>query len=227
MERPDPRLYSAVQFIKPGSRCIDVGTDHAYLPIYLVESGICPQVLASDINQGPIDSASQHIRAAGLEDKILTRRADGLSGLENFRPDTVLIFGMGGELIARILEDAPWTKSKETDLVLQPMSRVGLLRAFLYENGYSIIGEALSQSGRIYQTLHARYTGEKTEYTQEELLLGRWNIEHPSPLFVDFVRHEKQVLERVREGKAQSKHADLSYENEMIALLAKRLENLS
>ncbi len=222
----DPRLQSAIPFIPVGARCIDVGTDHAYLPIYLAEHGISACLLASDINQGPIDAAKEHIRAAGLSHLIETRRTDGLQGLADFRPDCILIFGMGGELIMKILADAPWTKNERITLVLQPMSRASLLRRFLLEQGYTIVGESLSKSGRLYQTIAARYTGHTEVYTEEELLLGRENLLHPSPLLRAFVTHEKQVLEKVKAGKERSEEASLAYETEMIEILTKRLETL-
>lgn len=223
---PDPRLLSALPYLTRGGKCVDVGTDHAYLPIYLVKEGIVSHAMACDINEGPLLSAREHIAASGLSDRIGTLRTDGLQGLCDYAPDDVLIFGMGGELIIRILSDAPWVKSKSIGLILQPMSRAHLLRRYLSENGFAILGETLSRSGRIYQTIYARYTGENDFYTEEELLLGRLNIEQNPPLFVDFVRHERDVLQRVLVGKEQSRDADTAAEREMIQILNDRLEKL-
>ena len=210
--QPDARLLSAVPFLKPGGRCVDVGTDHAYLPIYLVHRGICSAALACDINQGPLQSAREHIAAAGLEGAIGTRVTDGLHGVEEFAPDDVMIFGMGGELIVKILDEAPWVRNPGIGLILQPMSRAAILRQYLVSHGFAILGEGLSRSGKIYQTVHAVYCGKNTAYNEEELLLGRWNIETNPPLFADFVRHERTVLEKVLQGKARSQTADTAEE---------------
>lgn len=223
---PDARLLSALPFLTHGGRCIDVGTDHAYLPIHLVANGICREALACDINEGPLASAREHILEFGLADRIDTRLTDGLHGLCDYSPDDIMIFGMGGELIVKILQEAPWVKDREIGLILQPMSRASVLRQYLTQNGFAITGEALSKSGRIYQTLHARYCGKNETYTEEELLLGRQNILNPSPLFCEFVRHELSVCQKVIRGKERSESADCSDERRMERILIERLEKL-
>ena len=224
--RPDPRLLSAVPYLTRGGRCIDVGTDHAYLPIYLVSEGIVSHAMACDINRGPLESAKEHILAAGLENQIETFLTDGLQGLEAFDADDVMIFGMGGELIIKILSAAPWVRNANIGLILQPMSRANLLRKYLTENGFEIMGETLSKSGKIYQTIHARFSGKKSVYNEEELLLGRCNMEGNPPLFADFVAHELQVAKRVLQGKALSATAHTEEEERIIEILTKRLESL-
>ena len=99
--RPDRRLLSAVPYLTRGGKCIDVGTDHAYLPIYLIKEGIVSHAMACDINRGPLESAKEHILAAGLEGRVETFLTDGLQGLSDFGADDVMIFGMGGELIIK------------------------------------------------------------------------------------------------------------------------------
>ena len=225
--RPDSRLLSAVPYLTKGGKCIDVGTDHAYLPIYLVKEGIVRRAMACDINQGPLQSAKDHIFAAGLGDSVETFLTDGLRGLDFYHPDDVMIFGMGGELIIKILSDSPWVQNKGIGLILQPMSRANLLRAYLVENGFEILGETLSESGKIYQTIYARFSGKKSVYNEEELLLGRLNIETNPPLFADFVRHELSVWQKVLEGKERSATADAEEERRMIRILTKRLEILA
>ena len=224
--RPDPRLLSALPYLTRGGRCIDVGTDHAYLPIYLVSEGIVSHAMACDINKGPLESAKEHILAAGLANQIDTFLTDGLQGLEFFGANDIMIFGMGGELIIKILSEAPWVRNAGIGLILQPMSRANLLRKYLTENGFEILGETLSRSGKIYQTVYARFSGEKYAYNEEELLLGRYNVEHTPPLFADFVAHELQVAKRVLQGKEQSASASTEEDKRMIEILTKRLESL-
>ena len=223
---PDTRLRSAVPYLHRGGRIIDVGTDHAYLPIYLVKEGFCAHALACDINQGPIDSARANISAAGLSDRISTLRTDGLHGCEKFAPDDVLIFGMGGELIAKILSEAPWIKNERITLVLQPMSRVQMLRRWLLENGFEILGESITREEKYYQTIAARYCGRTDCYSEEELLLGRWNIQTKPPYFEALVRHEIGVYEAILRGKSKSESADTNDEERILKFLKERLESL-
>ena len=212
---PDARLLSAVPYITAGGRIVDVGTDHAYLPIYLVRQGLVSGALACDINQGPIHSARANIAAAGLDGSIGTLLTDGLHGVESYSPDDVLIFGMGGELIVRILSEAPWIRDGRIGLILQPMSRASVLRKWLTENGFSITGETITFEDKYYQTLAARFTGKNEEYSETELAVGRLNIAQRPSLFHDFVRHEIGVLDAVLRGKARSANADTSFEERM------------
>ena len=161
-----PRLMTAVPFVRGGRLLADIGTDHAYLPIYLCEQGILTPVatgsgetlcaLAADINKGPVERADQHIAEAGLTTRIRTVQTDGLTGLDRYDPADIIIFGMGGELIAAILEASPWVNRAGKRLILQPMTHAEKLREYLLSAGYAIIGETLSREGeRIYQTLCA------------------------------------------------------------------------
>jgi len=181
-----PRLMTAVPFVRSGHLTADIGTDHAYLPIYLCETGRLTPVLAkngetlcaiaADINQGPVDRADQHIASAGLSRCIRTVRTDGLNGLDVYDPDDVIIFGMGGELIASILAAAPWVNASGKRFILQPMTHAEKLRAYLLSAGYVIKGEILSREGdRIYQTICAEPgNGEaRDELSSAELAVGQ------------------------------------------------------
>jgi len=181
-----PRLLTAVPYVRAGHLVADIGTDHAYLPIHLCEAGILSPVtaangarvaaIAADINQGPVDRATEHIAAAGLSDCILPIRTDGLIGLDAYDPTDVIIFGMGGELIATILAASPWVLAGDRRLILQPMTHAEKLRAFLIENGLSIIGETLSQEGhRLYQTICAEPRGNVPAPAQD-LTPAEWYV---------------------------------------------------
>ena len=195
------RLSAAASFVRDGAVCADIGTDHAYLPIHLVGKGIADFAVASDINEGPIASANENIKKYGLEQSISVRRADGLAGIEVFRPDDIMILGMGGELIARIIEDAPWTKDNGINLCLQPMTHPEYLRKFLLDNGYEIIDEAIAEEEKIYQIILARYSGVSDSYTPEELLLGKINIARGGEALIRLGEHWIKVIERRAEGK--------------------------
>ena len=223
---PSARLCSALPYLKKGGAIIDVGTDHAYLPIYLVGQHISSRALACDINRGPIESAERNIAAAHLTKKIDTLCTDGLHGAENFDADDILIFGMGGELIIRILSEAPWIKNANIGLVLQPMTRAHLLRRWLLENGFEIVGETITLEDRYYQTIAARYCGNVEEYTEEELLLGRLNIQNQAPHLAGFIKHEIGVWEAILRGKSRAIDADTRDEERVLKFLMARLETL-
>ncbi len=156
----DHRLLSAVEFIRPKDVVADIGTDHAYLPIYLIQNGHCSKAVACDINQGPLNSAKKHIQEAGLDEQIDLCLTDGLHGVDKYCPDTIMIFGMGGELIARILDEAPFVLRKGIRLILQPMTHMEDTRRWLYSHGFEIIKEVMSEeAGKTYFTFCADYRG--------------------------------------------------------------------
>ena len=166
------RLCSAASFVRQGAVVADIGTDHAYLPIFLLKAGISPRAFAADINEGPLKKAEENICAAGLSDKIECRLLDGAAGLSGLGITDYAICGMGGELIADIIERAPHLKDKGIRLILQPMSRQEHLRSYLLSTGFSLIGEAYSSdSGKDYLCLLAEYSGERKELSLSDAYL--------------------------------------------------------
>ncbi len=212
-----PRLATAVPYVRAGHLLADVGTDHAYLPIHLCEAGILTPVaakngvsiaaIAADINQGPVDRAVEHIAEAGLSDRILPIRTDGLVGLDAYDPTDIIIFGMGGELIASILEASPWALTGDRRLILQPMTHAEKLRAFLIEHGMSVIGEALSQEGhRLYQTVCAEPRGDAPTPTlsHAELYVGspdHYTSPDQRALYAKLIERTMQTEQRARDAR--------------------------
>ena len=130
-----PRLLAAAELVREGAFIADVGTDHAYLPIYLCLEERIRGGVASDINRGPIERAKENIEKYGLSERISTELTDGLCNIEKYSPEDILVLGMGGELIASIIDAAAWTKNSDIRLCLQPMTHAEHLRKYLYENG--------------------------------------------------------------------------------------------
>ena len=193
---------TAVGFVRRGRVFADVGTDHAHLPIYLYKKGLVKKAVAADVNSMPLESAKRNIALNHAQKGIDTVLSDGLKELKDFEPEDIAIFGMGGELICRIISDAPWTKDKNIRLILQPMTKQDEVRKFLLDEGYSIVGEELSfDDGKLYQTICAEYSGERVEYTPAELILGRHNIENGGELFKAFLRGRIDVYKARLEGK--------------------------
>lgn len=170
------RLNAAFDLIREGRTVADIGTDHAYLPIALVSSGKCKKAFASDIGKGPLERASQNIREAGLDGVIETVLTDGVAYFDGIA-DEIVIAGMGGELIYRIISDAPFLKNGDIHMVLQPMTKVPFLRQALLSEGFYIDREKLvKEDGKIYTILSVAYDGVKRELSLLDALTG--NIEN-------------------------------------------------
>lgn len=166
------RLLCAASFVERGASVADIGCDHAYLPIYLVKENIARSVIACDINEGPCETARENIRRQGLGKVISVRCTDGLYGIEDFAPDNIVICGMGGDLIFRIISESAYTKENRPLLILQAMTKVNELRASLLCSGYNIEKEALVYDDRLYEVIVCRYDGIKREWSEVELLTG-------------------------------------------------------
>ncbi len=167
------RLLKVSEYIRDGAVLCDVGCDHAKLPIYLSRQGRIKHAYATDINIGPIESARSNINDSGLSDKIQCILTDGLWGTEGLSITDISICGMGGELIADILGNCTYIKDEDLNLVLQPMTHIHDLRRYLFENGFYIYDEALTEeSGKLYTIICAKYTGNKTVYNEAQLYLG-------------------------------------------------------
>lgn len=169
----DPRLMSAAEFVRAGSVLADIGTDHGYLPVFLLLEGKIKRAVLSDVNEGPLRSAAAHAKEAGVEGRVEILLADGCSMLANRGIEDYTICGMGGELIAEIISHAPHLKDKNVNLVLQPMSRVGHLRRYLTSEGFDILAERYSYSaGHYYVCLRAVYSGEARTIDAVDAELG-------------------------------------------------------
>lgn len=203
----DARLLSSADFVRAGAVLADVGTDHGYLPIFLLKSGKITRAVLSDINEGPLASARANIEEAGLADKCELVLTDGAGALAGRGITDYAICGMGGELIAEIVDKAPEMKTPGVRLILQPMSRQAHLRKFLYENGFSILEERYSTAdGKSYLCILAEYSATPRELSEEEYELGA-----DAPHVIDkedylrFLRKKYDSVSRVIEGKALGK----------------------
>lgn len=160
-----PRLRACADWVTRGGTACDVGTDHAYLPVYLLQAGICPAVTACDIGEGPLEAARQTAARYALSAQITLKLTDGLQGVAPADFTDIIIAGMGGETIAAILGAADWSVPSP-QLILQPMTRAAWLRTWLAANGYATLRErAVREGGRIYCVMAVRYTGDKAALT--------------------------------------------------------------
>lgn len=164
------RLLCVAQSVPKCGSVVDCGCDHGHVSIYIAKNAIAERVTASDINRGPLDNAEREIAAARLTGRITTVLTDGLDGISPH--DCVVIAGMGGETIADIIARAPWTKGDCT-LVLQPMTRIEMLREYLYREGFSITKECfVEEGGHMYCVITSCFTG-AAEYKPFEKYISR------------------------------------------------------
>ncbi len=206
--RPDARLAAVAVQVREGVTLYDVGTDHAYLPVYLMEQGRISHAIASDVAEGPLASAKETVAMAGLADRIETVLSDGLRNVTLCPPCDVTIAGMGGDLMARILSDEPAVKDGDVRLILQPMTKQEHLRRYLADNGFSIDTELVAEAGKLYEILVCHYTGEPYALSDEELLIGRRGARREDALFYRLVEKKRQALCRTAEGKRRGGETD-------------------
>lgn len=156
--RLDNRLMACAEFVRSGKKLADIGTDHAYLPIWLVLQGKVSQAVAADVKEGPLCAAKENIDKYGVSKQITTRLSDGLQEIDAAEAEDIVLAGMGGELIVRILSQAMWLKSEEKQLILQPMTGAKELRIFLREEGFCVKEEkAVSCNDKLYTIMRVVY----------------------------------------------------------------------
>ena len=215
----DERLSAAASMVRAGVRFADIGSDHAYLPIYLCSVGKVECALASDINKGPVAAAVENIAQYGVEGKVTAILSDGLCGARDFSPEDIAILGMGGELIVSIIDKAEWVKDKNIRLILQPMTHAHTLTKYLLDNGFSIVDEKIcatlsTRSDRIYRVIAAEYSENKDAWSDAEYLIGKINIERAKAgdkLTRKYIQHTIDVYNVRINGKAQA-GSDATYE---------------
>ena len=163
------RLLACAGFVAPGDRVADIGCDHGYLSIHLLASGIASSVIASDINEGPLQSAVRNAEKYGVRDKIRFFLSDGVGNIpRDF--DTLICAGMGGDTMIHILESAPWLKNAQYRLILQCQSKTPMLRRWLSQQGWRITEESVLRDGRFLYTIMEVYW--EPEYPR--LTVGEW-----------------------------------------------------
>lgn len=189
------RLKLIAKKVPKCSTVCDIGTDHAYIPIYLVLNNVCKKAVASDVKNGPVLAAKENIAKYKLGDRIETRLGNGLETISEEECDVIVIAGMGGELISKILSDGLSKAMIATSIILQPMNSFEILRKWLYDNGFQIYDEEMANEGeKIYNVISARWTGEKTTVNEIEYYIGNALIEKKDPLLGKYIKKRLSQL---------------------------------
>lgn len=192
-----PRLQTVADQVPQGAVFADIGTDHAYLPTWLLLNGRIDRAIAADLREGPLNRARETAAHYGVAEAVSFRLCNGLADFAPHEADTVAIAGMGGETIAAILEAAPWTK-EGTLLLLQPMTSFSDLRFWLQQNGYVIEKEIISREGkRLYSCLIAK-GGTMEPLSPAELWVGK---QSDDPLRGEFLSFMAAKIERALNGQ--------------------------
>lgn len=206
------RLHMLSRMVTPGNRVADVGCDHGFLSVYLVQKGISPKVIAMDVREGPLAAAEEHVAVRRLGAYIETRLSDGLKELKPEEADTVVCAGMGGRLMKRILTESMDKTMRLKELVLQPQSELQEFREFLRNTGFRIVDEDMvEEDGKFYFAMRV-LTQSPTVVSQrdmpvddpedylrlcdkfgQKLLLGR------HPVLERYLRQQEKILEQLKE----------------------------
>ncbi|MFF2090303.1 tRNA (adenine(22)-N(1))-methyltransferase [Paenibacillus sp. NPDC058174] len=248
------RLQTIADFVTPGSRTADIGSDHAMLPVYLLQTNRVPSAIAGELNQGPYEAARKQAMDAGLLKRLDVRRGDGLSVLQPGEADTVTIAGMGGALMSDILEAGYGQGKLEgvRELVLQPNVGEDIVRNWLIKRGWYLQAELiLEEDGKIYEVLHAVKlqddpTGAALTALEERLYdssflpielnaeqgkalllqMGPHLLRQPTDVLVDKWRLELEKLERICAQLALSELPQASEKREQFRAQMKAIEEV-
>ena len=170
----DNRLFLCAENVRPGKLVADVGTDHAYIPIWLALNGLTPHVLATDVREGPLLNAKKNIVKFNVENKVNTRLSDGLDSINHDEVDDIVIAGMGGELIVKIISRAGWLKDNSKHLVLQPMAAEPELREFLAREGFKInLEQAVVSYGKVYTVMSVLFDNTLNDFDKIYPYIGK------------------------------------------------------
>ncbi|WP_054024234.1 tRNA (adenine(22)-N(1))-methyltransferase [Bacillus sp. FJAT-28004] len=230
------RLQKIADYVTVGSRVADIGSDHAMLPVYLLQMDKCPTAIAGELNRGPYEAAKKQGAAAGLTSRLTVRQGDGLNVLQPGEADTVTIAGMGGSLMSDILEAGHTAGKLEgvMELVLQPNVGEEVVREWLLKHNWYLAAESiLEEDGKIYEVMHAirvsdakarnseLYDGRflKLNLEADKLFgvlkqMGPYLLREPQPVLLKKWRHELNKLERICEQLAGSELEESSIKRE-------------
>ncbi|HBM00895.1 MAG TPA: hypothetical protein DD393_09810 [Ruminococcaceae bacterium] len=222
MIRLKPRLQSAADMVRYGSRVADIGTDHAYLPIALILSGKIPSAVAADLRKGPLENALETVRSNHIEDRVQLRLSDGLKCVSPDDADDIVIAGMGGILISEILTAAEWVKNEKYKLILQPQSHDEDVRRYLFANGFNITDETVCfEDGKVYICIGAVYTGSITSHSETEIMFGSLLTRHDEAAEAFINKKLKRITARL---SALNAHGGAEDEKERLEAIIKEVE---
>lgn len=219
------RLFQISSLIDESKVLYDIGTDHAYLPIYLVQKEKCEKCFACDINKGPLERAKEHIEKNNLSERIVTVLSDGLKNVDIEKADTIVIAGMGGELICSILE--PYKdKLFKKHIILQPMNSLFEVRKFFSDNNLKIENEVLAKEGEKLYVIMESYFEKGEELKEEELLFSKHLLYNDYPFKEEYLEKMIKRYKIIYEGLKKSKNKETNETERILDFLNFQKEKL-
>ena len=223
------RLQAVADLAEDAGVVADVGTDHGYIPLFLIACGKAGKAIAMDINEGPLLRAREHIRQYNQHERIETRLSDGLRELRPGEAQTIVIAGMGGSLMKRILTDGEATAHAADCLVLQPQSELPMFRHFLVEHGYRILREDMVyEDGKFYSMMAVKWKESDTEdslqarlaesgaedglqaMTEADFRYGPLLLAQKHPILHKYLLRQKEQKQKILESLGQNARRDVS-----------------
>ena len=227
------RLYAVASLVTEGASVADIGTDHGYVPIYLMKNKIASKVIALDINKGPLERARMHVIGHGLKGQIETRLSDGLKNVKPGEVDTMIAAGMGGGLVIKILNDSREVVDQLTYCILQPQSEIAKVRKYLAKNQLKIVDEDMvEEDGKFYPMMKVVH-GEPEKYEEYEYIYGKKLLEKKHIVLEKYLLREQcskqSILEQLRvrlenSERARQRAVEMIDELELIHQALKRFE---
>lgn len=217
------RLKAVADMVTKGNIVADIGTDHGYVPIYLVKNNICKKAYAMDINEGPLNMADKNIRLEGLNEQITTILSNGMDKMVDNMADTVVIAGMGGDLIVDILSRGENIEGIK-ELVLSPHKRVDLVRKYLTNNNWEIIEEDMViDAGKYYVVMKAK-KGMSAKYSDVELAYGKYLLENKNKILREFLDKENKKFSNILHTMKENRNDSVSQVEKILELNKKGKE---
>lgn len=228
------RLSAIAEMVTEGNRLVDVGCDHGYLPVYLILNKKIPGAIATDVRKGPLSRAEEHIVQFGLNAYIETRLCDGLAGVRSGEGDTLVIAGMGGPLMEKILSEGAHALQGFQELILQPQSDIPHFRQFIRKNGYEIVQEKMiKEDGKFYPMMKAVPADTSREdWSKEEVWYGKFLLAEKNPVLKQYLEKElilkNGILEKLRSAPGETagkRQAEIEEERQLILAALNRYES--
>lgn len=201
----------------------DIGTDHGYVAEMLLIDNICNKVIATDLNEGPLNRAIEHLTASQLDTKCDFRLGSGLTVLKENEADALIIAGMGGELIADIIEASKNIALKATQLILQPMTTADKLRCYLYENGFKIIDENIVKELHHYYFVIKAVPGKDEAQDEIYYEISKILLDKKEPLMTEYLNRLLSINENIIRSIEKNNNSDY---NEKIDALKRKNDEI-
>lgn len=216
------RLALIAKKVPKCSVVADIGSDHAYIPLYLIKQGICDKAIATDVKKGPIEIVRKNINKFNLQNSIEARLGNGLDVIASNECEVIVIAGMGGLLIKEILKRGMMQAKAAKALIIQPMNSIPELRAWLLNNGFDIFDEELAEEGeKIYNVLCVRWVGVFRNFDELSCLIGDKLIQRQDSLLKKYIQRQIDILEKALVQMKNIEKARGNIDNEYVLKMQK------